>query len=74
MISLGSTQFVNIPLAINRINYFMLINLYYSIPGFGESDEANAAEKLLECFDGCDVDGMKTCTSQPLFTYLDNEV
>lgn len=44
------------------------------IPGFGGSDEAVAAEKVLDCFDQGDADGMKTCTSQALFTYLDNEV
>ncbi|KAK3729578.1 hypothetical protein QZH41_017183 [Actinostola sp. cb2023] len=46
----------------------------FSIPGFSGSDEAEAAEKVLECFDEGDADGMKTCTSQPLFTYLDNEI
>ena len=44
------------------------------IPGFGISDEAIAAEKVLDCFDQGDAEGMKTCTSQALFTYLDNEV
>ena len=44
------------------------------IPGFGGSDEALAAEKVLDCFDQGDAEGMKTCTSQALFTYLDNEV
>ena len=44
------------------------------IPGFGGSDEAVAAEKVLESFDQGDAEGMKTCTSQALFTYLDNEV
>ena len=44
------------------------------VPGYGSSDEAVAAEKLLDCFDKGDTDGMKACTSQPLFTYLDNEV
>jgi len=46
----------------------------YRIPGFGGSDEAVAAEKVLDCFDQGDAEGMKTCTSQALFTYLDNEV
>ena len=44
------------------------------IPDFGGSDEAVAAEKILECFDQGDAQGMKTCTSQAIFTYLDNEV
>jgi hypothetical protein len=53
------------------INYIMSLN---SIPGFGSSEEAEAAEKILGYFDEGDADGMKSCTSQPLFTYLDNEV
>ena len=46
----------------------------FRIPGFGNSDEAVAAEKILDCFDQGDGEGMKACTSQTLFTYLDNEV
>ncbi|XP_074616087.1 gamma-soluble NSF attachment protein-like [Acropora palmata] len=46
----------------------------FEIPDFGGSDEAVAAEKILECFDQGDAQGMKTCTSQAIFTYLDNEV
>ena len=46
----------------------------FRIPGFGGSDEAVAAEKILDCFDQGDGEGMKACTSQALFTYLDNEV
>ena len=51
-----------------------VLNFLFRIPGFGGSDEAVAAEKILDCFDGGDGEGMKACTSQALFTYLDNEV
>ena len=44
------------------------------IPDFGGLDEAVADEKILECFDQGDAQGMKTCTSQAIFTNLDNEV
>ncbi|XP_068700702.1 gamma-soluble NSF attachment protein-like [Montipora foliosa] len=46
----------------------------FEFPGFGGSDEAIAAEKVLDCFDKGDAEGIKTCTSQALFTYLDNEI
>ncbi|XP_031563162.1 gamma-soluble NSF attachment protein-like [Actinia tenebrosa] len=46
----------------------------FSIPGFGSSEEAEAAERILQYFDEGDADGLKSCTSQPLFTYLDNEI
>ena len=52
------------------LTFFIL----FSIPGFGNSEEAEAAEKILQYFDEGDADGLRACTSQPLFTYLDNEV
>ncbi|EDO36713.1 predicted protein [Nematostella vectensis] len=44
------------------------------IPGFTNSDEAQAGERVLECFDQGDSDGIASCAAQPLFTYLDNEI
>ncbi|KAL9976383.1 hypothetical protein ACROYT_G013680 [Oculina patagonica] len=62
---------------LHESDYVAADNCYkdsFEIPGFGSSDEAIAAEKVLDCFDQGDAEGMKTCTSQALFTYLDNEI
>ncbi|PFX23420.1 gamma-soluble NSF attachment protein-like [Stylophora pistillata] len=62
---------------LHESDYVAADNCYkdsFEIPGFGSSDEAVAAEKILDCFDRSDSDGMKSCTSQALFTYLDNEI
>ncbi|KAJ7331160.1 hypothetical protein OS493_020863 [Desmophyllum pertusum] len=62
---------------LHESDYVAADNCYkdsFEIPGFGSSDEAIAAEKVLDCFDQGDATGMKTCTSQALFTYLDNEI
>lgn len=62
---------------LHESDYVAADNCYkesFEIPGFSNSDEAIAAEKVLDCFDQGDAEGMKTCTSQALFTYLDNEI
>ena len=42
--------------------------------GFGNSDEAEAIEELLQAYDQSDADKIKTIVAKPLFRNLENEV
>ncbi len=48
--------------------------VYHRVGGFGNSDEAEAIEELLQAYDQSDADQIKTIVSKPLFRNLENEV
>jgi hypothetical protein len=44
------------------------------VGGFGNSDEAEAIEELLQAYDQSDADKIKAIVAKPLFRNMDNEV
>ena len=47
---------------------------YDSVGGFGNSDEAEVIEELLQAYDQSDGDTIKAIVAKPVFRNLENEV
>ena len=52
---------------------WVIMNVF-SYPGFADSEEAAAIQRMLSAYDQCDDEVVMRIVKSPLFRYMDNDV